>query len=640
MTATTSPIDLLREACATGDLPSNASLSDDGKFLTIFGSTFDATTPQAMALGGDGDRVVNYTLASVYLQLINPALLRYHKACGSAGVRDPVKTLDRDHVISHFRLGNKNASAAAPGGSSGGVDDVDGAAAGAGAARGKEEEDDDMDVASDDEDVVAAAVARPSRAPKDGRRSTRDRDDDGGSSGKRRRVGGSSSSKKSSRLEKSSRGSREEDGRSSRRSSGEGGVGKAKAPSVPITNEQLVANLGKIVDKRHTVPTTPEREGGDGYGAASAANSNADANVAADAESAPVTPAPTTIAPDDDGPERTAEGGGLDRELLLAWLSPDGFRVDSPTVASAIEADREAVRRITASEIPVGDSASVLRAGAGGEVFGGVSAGGEMTTTTVPSPAGGVAATGGGGGVKKRDFARVLEIYQEVAATEERARRLAVASSSSKGGKGRPLPPPPPSNNGKASSSTATAAAAGGTSTTMSVAGNPIIVVPNAMTSVITMINAGIFLGKEGVYLSREQAMSDPGAGKRGGTVTITRKLAPRLGGSEITYEIIDNPATRLKKDEWNRVVAVICQGASWQFKGWRYSDPVDLFSRTFGFYVGLDGAAVPNELQGWNVKIGRVSRDRRGLDNVCLASFWNGLEEFMAVHKQDFIHS
>jgi hypothetical protein len=63
----------------------------------------------------------------------------------------------------------------------------------------------------------------------------------------------------------------------------------------------LVANLGKIVDKRHTAPatttTTPAREGG-----------------------------------------------------------------------SAIEADREAVRWITASKIPVGDSASVLSSDAGGEV--------------------------------------------------------------------------------------------------------------------------------------------------------------------------------------------------------------------------------------------------------------------------------
>ena len=281
MTATTSPIDLLRGACATGDLPSNASLSEDGKLLTLFGSKYDATIPHALALGGGGGgRVVSYTLASVYLQLINPALLRYHKACGSAGVRDPVKTLDRDHVISHFF-----------GGGAGGDDVVvDGAAA---ATATEEEEDDDMDVASDeDEDEAAAAKAtRATSAPRDERRPSRD------SSGKRRRDNdGPSSSRKSSssRPDKSRRG--EEEGRSRK---GDGGKGRASA--APITNEMLVANLGKIMDKRHTAlattTTTSAREGG-----------------------------------------------------------------------SAIEADREAVRWITASKIPVGDSASVLSSDAGGEV--------------------------------------------------------------------------------------------------------------------------------------------------------------------------------------------------------------------------------------------------------------------------------
>ena len=37
---------------------------------------------------------------------------------------------------------------------------------------------------------------------------------------------------------------------------------------------------------------------------------------------------------------------------------------------------------------------------------------------------------------------------------------------------------------------------------------------------------------------------------------------------------------------------------------------------------VGLEGAPVRNELRGWNVKTGMVSRDRRGMDNVCLAIF------------------
>ena len=100
------------------------------------------------------------------------------------------------------------------------------------------------------------------------------------------------------------------------------------------------------------------------------------------------------------------------------------------------------------------------------------------------------------------------------------------------------------------------------------------------------MINAGFFLGKDAVFVPRVQAMKNPTAGKHGGTITITQRFNQRLSGGDIAYEIIDNPATRLKKDEWDRVVTVVCQGASWQFKGWMYSDPVDLFSRRFGFYV------------------------------------------------------
>ena len=52
-----------------------------------------------------------------------------------------------------------------------------------------------------------------------------------------------------------------------------------------------------------------------------------------------------------------------------------------------------------------------------------------------------------------------------------------------------------------------------------------------------------------------------------------------------------------------------------------------------------LEGATVPAELQGWNYKTGKVSRDRRGGDSIYLAGFWNGLEEFMAVHKQELFN-
>jgi len=396
-----------------------------------------------------------------------------------------------------------------------------------------------------------------------------------------------------------------------------------------------VQNLGLIVDKRENkkqsqTPASPGKDSGEAgkdttTTPAERVASPSDQDGKTPVDSRQITPATTPVPEGESAAKQLDEKAIMEqkqqkeRQLLLQWLSPEGFEVTSPEVAAAIEKDREATRRITALEIPVGDSASILRAGAGGEVM-------EKTL-------GGTRGTPGGGNVnvKKRDFARVLEIYQEVIQAEEKAKR----SSSSKGK--RPAPPPPTSS--KFSKMSHSSSNPTSSSAPKAPVGNPIIVVPNAMTSCITMINAGFFFGKDAVYIPRHEAIKRPDAGKRGGTISITRKVSPRLGGGEITYDIIDNPTTRLKSHEWNRIVAVVAQGASWQFKGWKHSDPVELFSRSFGFYIGLEGATVPDELRGWNVRLGKVSRDRRGLDSICLASFWNGLEEFMAVHKQEFFN-
>ncbi len=634
-------IDLLRKACTSNDLSSSTSLSDDGKILTLYESSYDATSLQTITVvvlrdgkssssisggGTTSTKDVTYSLASIYLQLIYPVgVLPYRKACDNYNVDDPVKVLDKACITDYFLKRNNEELLSTA------IDAEDDH------PTVKRDHGDDMDLSGDEAAAVVAASSSSSR------RKNEDGPLSGAGGSRHRKPRGRDKQDGSKHHSKSSSLLRDEDDNDRRGSSSKG-----KAPKGPITNEQLVANLSTIVDKRDTaaanlvVVDTPTKVKVARMSSKDDENNDATAiNTTATATGFTPTLANTPMLSDDelggfsqtiDEAEKKKNIGTTDndRDLLLAWLSPEGFQVDSSSaVSAAIEADREAVRRITALEIPVGDSASILRAGAGGEIV--VEKGGTEVAGGVPG--------GGGINVKKRDFARVLEIYQEVVAAEEGAKRL----STSSGGK-RPPPPTPaqssmlPSKSPQLSGPSGGAATSGGTSSTKPGNSNPIIVVPNAMTSAITMINAGLFLGKDSVFIPRDQAVQNPSAGKRGGTISITRKLAPRLGGADITYDIIDNPVTRLKKDDWNRVVAVICQGAAWQFKGWRYSDPVDLFSRTFGFYVGLEGAAVPNELRGWNVKTGKVSRDRRGLDSVCLASFWNGLEEFMAVHKQDII--
>ena len=43
--------------------------------------------------------------------------------------------------------------------------------------------------------------------------------------------------------------------------------------------------------------------------------------------------------------------------------------------------------------------------------------------------------------------------------------------------------------------------------------------------------------------------------------------------------QVLDS-TTQMSEDDWYCVVAVFASSASWQFKGWLWSEPVEIFSR------------------------------------------------------------
>ena len=253
------------------------------------------------------------------------------------------------------------------------------------------------------------------------------------------------------------------------------------------------------------------------------------------------------------------EGFGEDAELAKA-LSAEGFALTPEMI-------KESIADIVSLEIPVGNSASILR----------------------PAPG--------------RDFQRVLDLYAE---TEKKKR-----------------PPSSPS-----------------LQRPHLVGKKPIIIVPKAMTSPVTMWNAHEFLSNAR-FVPRDVLIKQ-GMKKNSIQTIVSHKLDARRGGAVLDFELMDNPTTKLGHDmrEWDRIVAVISLGASWQFTDWPrgYSKPVELFSRVFGFYLGLEGNKIPTELSNWAVKQGTLSRDKRGLDSVCFANFWDGLEDRMLTKKPEFI--
>jgi parafibromin len=71
------------------------------------------------------------------------------------------------------------------------------------------------------------------------------------------------------------------------------------------------------------------------------------------------------------------------------------------------------------------------------------------------------------------------------------------------------------------------------------------------------------------------------------------------LSDKPYRFIIVDSPE-QFKPDYWSRVVAVFTTGQTWQFRGYKWREPQELFSHVLGIYVGEKGAPVPSEVRGW----------------------------------------
>jgi parafibromin len=168
----------------------------------------------------------------------------------------------------------------------------------------------------------------------------------------------------------------------------------------------------------------------------------------------------------------------------------------------------------------------------------------------------------------------------------------------------------------------------------------PIIILPKGMTAPITVVNAYDFFANS-KFVARDKMQQQLRLTRQQPKTVFTRNVNARLGGGKVEYELMDNPKSKLHSSkDWERVVAVIALGQSWQMKDWPgpYGNPTQLFGRTYGFYIGMEGDKIPTDLQGWSVKQCRLNRDKRGLDSVTYASFWNGLDEWMTIHRPEML--
>lgn len=187
--------------------------------------------------------------------------------------------------------------------------------------------------------------------------------------------------------------------------------------------------------------------------------------------------------------------------------------------------------------------------------------------------------------------------------------------------------------------------------------GPPIIVVPNAAMALLTLHNVKKFL-QDDIFVPPNEAKAAAAAAARDGEseeqrgrgrIQLRRPLFRRElgeaganGQRPVLFEVVDSWA-RFKPNDWDRVVAVFVQGAKWQFKGWRGNSspaPAEIFSQAMGVYLQYQDQPDNKVVAEWNVRVLKLHRNQRHLDQVCALKFWEDVEEFMRCNHAQFLPS
>ena len=136
----------------------------------------------------------------------------------------------------------------------------------------------------------------------------------------------------------------------------------------------------------------------------------------------------------------------------------------------------------------------------------------------------------------------------------------------------------------------------------------PIIIVPSSSTSILNLTNISEFIEKDSFV---------PGSKSIGTDLEVFK--------NDKKFQIIDNPS-KLKDADWDRVICIIVQGNSWQFKGWKWEDPVEIFSRILGIHIVFDDDTKPP--LPWNVKRVVISKNKRYMDKTASIQFWDFIQK------------
>ena len=158
------------------------------------------------------------------------------------------------------------------------------------------------------------------------------------------------------------------------------------------------------------------------------------------------------------------------------------------------------------------------------------------------------------------------------------------------------------------------------------------------LSNIKSFLTTGLFVPPDHPTLSTQTSTN---------LLHITRDLKSLDSKRAFRFIIVDSPE-QFKPDYWARVVAVFTTGQTWQFRGYKWREPQELFGHVLGVYLGERGQNVPNEIRGWGSGVKTLSVDRwderghgtnvdsatretrRWRDREVVEEFWRTLEGWM----------
>ncbi|CAJ2514154.1 Uu.00g022730.m01.CDS01 [Anthostomella pinea] len=164
---------------------------------------------------------------------------------------------------------------------------------------------------------------------------------------------------------------------------------------------------------------------------------------------------------------------------------------------------------------------------------------------------------------------------------------------------------------------------------------DPIILLSPSASSLLRMSNIKSFL-ESGQYVPPDSLAAS--SSTSASMLHINRLMKDIDPNRPMRFILVEGPE-QFKPEYWSRVVAVFTTGQSWQFKNYKWSNPMDLWRHVPGIFVGWRGEQPPESVRGWGHRVMNVGVDRwkdtgatgmdssRWRDREAVEGIWKAIE-------------